>query len=30
MLGRIRTAMEKKQFHANQLEVIIVGAKAEI
>ena len=30
MLGRIRTAMEKKQFHANQLEVIIDGAKSEI
>ena len=30
MLGRIRTAIEKKQFLANQLQVIIDGALAEI
>ena len=30
LLGRIRCAIEKKQFAANQLEIIIEGAKAEI
>ena len=30
MLGRIRCAIEKKQFAANQLEVIIKGAIDEI
>ena len=30
MMGRIRVAIEKKQFHANQLQVIIQGALAEI
>ena len=30
LLGRIRVAIEKKQFSANQLKVIIEGAEAEI
>ena len=30
LLGRIRVAIEKKQFAANQLKVIIDGALAEI
>lgn len=30
MLGRIKAAVEKKQFHADQLKVIIDGARVEI
>ena len=30
LLGRIRAAIEKKQFSANQLKIIIEGALAEI
>jgi hypothetical protein len=30
VLGRIKCAIEKKQFHADQVEIIIKGAQQEI
>lgn len=30
VLGRVRAAVEKKQFHVSQLKVIIDGAQVEI